>query len=90
MKGGKPMKINVTMNDELYKRMVDYADKNYLNKSQLISIALTDYLNAKQAITAMSEIALATRQIANSNEIDEDTKKELEKLELICSMMNVK
>lgn len=84
------MKINVTMNDELYERLVDYADKNYLNKSQLISIALTDYLNAKQAITAMNEIALATRQIANSNEIDEDTKKELEKLELICSMMNIK
>lgn len=85
------MKINVTMNDELYERMVEYSNRNYMNKSQLVSLAVTDYLNSKQMINAISDISVAMKKIAESNGIDEDTKAELEKFELLCSMfrMNV-
>lgn len=80
------MKINITMNDDLYNRMVEYSERNYLNKSQLISIALADYLNSKQMINAIADISLAFQKIAEANEIDEDTKRELEKFQVICSM----
>lgn len=82
------MKINVTMNDDLYQRMVEYSDRNYLNKSQLISIALTDYLNSKQMLNAITDMSVAMTKIAESNEIDEEQKQELEKFQILCSMFS--
>lgn len=84
------MKINVTMNDDLYERMVEYSERNYMNKSQLISVALTDYLNAKQMLNAITDMSVAMTKIADSNEIDEESKQELEKFQLLSSMFSLK
>ena len=39
------MKVNVTLDDELMQRVDNYADRNYMSRSGLISIAVTQYLN---------------------------------------------
>lgn len=80
------MKLNITMNDDLYARMEEYASRNYYNKSTLISVALTDYLNSKQMITAIKDMSVAMQQIASSHEISEEAKAELERFELLASM----
>jgi metal-responsive CopG/Arc/MetJ family transcriptional regulator len=84
------MKMNITISDELYDRLVDYAEKNYFNKSTLISFALTDYLNQKQMISAISDMSVSMRRIADSGTIDEQTKKDLERFETLASMLSGK
>ena len=35
------MKVNISLDDELMKRLDDYADRNYMSRSGLISLACT-------------------------------------------------
>lgn len=80
------MKINVSMDDSLVARMDNYADENYTTRSGLITTALTQYLNAKEMVTAVTKMGLAMQAIADKGEIDEQTQKELDDFERMCKM----
>ena len=49
------MKFNVSMNDELFQRLDEEAKKNYLSRSGLVSLAVTKYLQDKQAMDAIGQ-----------------------------------
>lgn len=80
------MKLNVSLADDLVSRIDSFADENYMSRSGLISIAVTQYLNQHEAINAMKSVALSIRKIADGNVVDEDTMKELEDFERISEM----
>lgn len=75
------MKVNITLDDELMKEVDDFADKNYMSRSGLLSLAVTQYINQNKAIFAMQDLALAMRKIADTNEMDDETKEQLEDFE---------
>ena len=54
-------KVNVTLDENLVERMDNYADDNYLSRSGLMSLALTQYLNQNDIVRAVNEISLAMR-----------------------------
>lgn len=72
------MKVNVSMDDRLAKRMDDYADANYMTRSGLVAVALTQYLNAQETLDVMKQMGIALSKLANKNSVTEADKDELE------------
>lgn len=81
------VKINVTLDEDLMRRVDEYAEENYLNRSSLISIATTQFLNSADVTKAVKDIALAIRKIADSGTIDDETRKQLEDFERLSKML---
>jgi metal-responsive CopG/Arc/MetJ family transcriptional regulator len=81
------MKVGITLDDNLMKRIDDYADENYMSRSGLISLAVTQYLNAAEVTRAVKDMALAMRKIADNGEIDSETQKQLEDFERLSKML---
>lgn len=84
------MKVNITLDDELMKRIDEYADKNYMSRSGLISLAATQYLNSNEMMLAISDMALSMRKIADTGKLDHETIEQLEDFERIARMLAIK
>lgn len=80
------MKATITLDDELMKRIDDYADRNYMSRSGLISLASTQYLNSNEVIYAISDIAVSIRKIADSGKLDHGTIEKLEDFERLVKL----
>ena len=65
------MKVNVTLDDELMQRVDNYADRNYMSRSGLISLAVTQYLNQQEVILAIKDVSLAIRKIADIEQFED-------------------
>ena len=81
------MKVTISLDDKLMKRIDQNADETYMSRSGLISLACTQYINANEGIRAIKDMALTMRKIADNGEIDEQTRKELEDFERVCNML---
>lgn len=84
------MKVGITIDDDLLRRADDYADKNYLSRSGLITVALNQYLTAQSVSDYMREITILMRKIADKGAVDHETMANLEDLERICKMFVLK
>lgn len=82
------MKVNITLDDELLKRVDNYADRNYLSRSGLISLALTQFLNSNEMILAVKDMAFSMRKIADTGVVDHDTIERMEDIERLAKMFS--
>lgn len=80
------MKVQISLDDKLMERVDNYADNNYMSRSGLISLACVQYLNQADIVMAIKDMSLAMRKIADTGEIDENTRRELEDFERLCKM----
>lgn len=80
------MKVNITLDDELMQRLDNFADKNYMSRSGLVSLAVTQYLNSNEMILAVKDMALCMRKIADTGVIDHETMEQLEDFERFAKM----
>lgn len=80
------MKVQITLDDELMKRVDSYADENYMSRSGLISLAVTQYLNTKEMMSAITRMSIVMEKIADKGEIDKQTQHELEDFQRMCSL----
>lgn len=81
------MKINISLDEELVKRIEDYADRNYMSRSGCISFACTQFLNQEDAARAVTDLAVTMRKIADSGKVDNHTREKLEDFERIANML---
>lgn len=81
------VKVNITLDEELLRRVDDYAEENYLNRSSLVSLATTQFLNAADVTKAICDMAFSMRKIADNGEIDDETRKQLEDFERLSRML---
>lgn len=81
------MKVNITLDDELMQRLDNFADKNYMSRSGLVSLAVTQYLNANEMILAVKDMALCMRKIADTGVVDHETMEQLEDFERLAKML---
>lgn len=81
------MKVQITLDDALMTRVDEFADKNYMSRSGLMSLAVTQYLNAADVTSAVKDMALCIRKIADTGEIDEETQRQLVDLERYCKLL---
>lgn len=80
-------KFQVSMDDELLARIEEYADRNYTTRSGAISLACNQLVMADDMRRAIRTMALAMKRIAESNEIDEQSKTDLQAFEMLAKMM---
>lgn len=81
------MKVQITLDDALMQRVDAYADQNYMSRSGLLSLAVTQYLNAADVSLAVKEMALAMRKIADNGTVDHETMEQLEDFERLSKML---
>jgi metal-responsive CopG/Arc/MetJ family transcriptional regulator len=81
------IKVNITLDEDLMRRVDEYAEENYLNRSSLVSIATTQFLNAADVTKAVKDMAFAMRKIADSGEIDDESRRQLEDFERLSKML---
>lgn len=82
------VKFQVSMDDELFAKIEDYADRNYTTRSGAISLACNQLVMADEVQRAIRTMALAMKRIAESNEIDEQSKEELKSFEMLAKMFS--
>ncbi len=80
------MKVQVSMDNALLKRVDQYADDNYMSRSALVTLALTQFLNSQEVKIALKDIAICTRKIADTGAVDSETQQKLFDLERFCRM----
>lgn len=83
------MKVNITCDDELMKRVDSYAERNYLSRSGLFNLAVTNYLNSVELMSCITDMSVAMQKIADTNEIDDETYEQLKDFERICKAVGV-
>ena len=80
-------KINVSIDDTLLARVDNYADNNYMSRSGLLTLAVNNYLNQVEALTAVKEMSLAVRKIADTGNLDNVTMSQLEDFERLSRLL---
>lgn len=78
------MKVQLSVNDDLMKKVDKYAEESYVSRSTFFSLAATQYINQQELAAAVKGMALSMRRIADNNSVDADTLRELSEFEKIC------
>ena len=81
------VKLQITLEEELLNSVDDYCDKNYMNRSWLISQALVQVLNQQKMIDSLVNVSIALKNVSEQGFIDDSTKKEMEQFESLCKMI---
>lgn len=81
------VKVQITLEDELLNMVDDYCDKNFMNRSWLISQSLLQVLNQQKLIDSISNLSVAIKNCSLNGDIDEETKKEMQNFETLCTML---
>lgn len=81
------MKLQISLDDELVARIDNCADKNYMSRSGFISQACVQLLNQTELVTSINRISYACQKVAESNQLDEDTKQQFREFELLAKIM---
>ncbi len=81
------MKVTMSLDDELMKRIDDYAKKNYTSRSGLVTIATTQFLNANELQEVIKGMALSFAKIADNGSFSEEDRKQMEDYERICKLL---
>ena len=79
-------KFQVSMDDELATRLEEYADRHFMTRSGVVTLACNQLLLTEDVQRSIKTIALAMRRIADSNKIDDKSKEELREFELLAKM----
>lgn len=79
-------KVQITMDSNLLKTVDEYCDKHFLNRSWMISQACLQVINQQKLIDAISTMSLAIKKAAETGELDDDTRKQLQDFEVLSKM----
>lgn len=80
-------KVQISIDDSLLDRIDNYADNNYLTRSGLITLATNQYLNSAEVITAIKDMSVSMRKIADQGSVDKQTMEQLEDFERIANVL---
>lgn len=80
-------KVQISIDDSLLDRIDNYADNNYLTRSGLITLATNQYLNSAEVITAIKDMSVSMRKIADQGSVDKQTMEQLEDFERIAKVL---
>ena len=81
------VKFNISADENLIARADAYAEKNYMTRSGLVSLALTQFLNQNDIVQALNDISISIRKLADGKEISDDELNELKNFETVAKML---
>lgn len=71
-------KVNITIDDKLLERIDRYTEENYMSRSGFFSFSANQILLQSEVMLAVNKLTLAFQRIADTGDVNEETKKELE------------
>lgn len=74
-------KVQISIDDELLEKLDVCADEMYMSRSGFISYSVAQIVNSSLMMKAIKDMAITMRIIAESGEIDEESKKQIEEFE---------
>lgn len=80
------VKLQITMDEDLLADVDDYCDKNYMNRSWLITQAVNQVINQQKVIDALCDISIAIKKVSDTGVLDEETEKQLADFETVVKM----
>lgn len=80
-------KVQISIDDKLLDRIDCYADENYITRSGLISMGMSEYLNSRETMRLIKNLNVAVQRIADQGAVDEDTMRQLEDFERLCKII---
>lgn len=81
------MKVQISLDDDLMKRIDSYSDSNYMSRSGFISLACTQYLATAEVVSAVKSLSLAMQKIADTGKVDSETLEQLEDYKRLADML---
>lgn len=81
-------KVQISIDDKLLERIDNYADENYISRSGLISMGMSEYLTSKETMLLVKNLGLAVQKIADQGIVDDDTMREIEDFERLCKIIS--
>lgn len=84
----KAVKVQITMDESLLSRLDDFVDRNFSTRSGAIALACTQMLLSDDIRVSIRTIANAMKRIAESNEIDEQSKEDFKQFELLAKALS--
>ena len=82
------MKVNVSLDDELLKKVDEFADNNYISRSALISLALQQFISADEVKKAIKELSVSMSRIAVFGSVSDEDRKRLDELAAFCKVLS--
>lgn len=82
------VKVNVSFDEELLKRVDAFADANYMSRSGAVAMACTKLVNENDMMAAIKSMAFSMRKIADTGTIDDETRATLEDFERFSKMVS--
>lgn len=82
------MKVQISMDEELVRRIDKQADALYMTRSGYIASACAQTLNATEMMVAIKDVSLAMRKIADTAQIDEESRNQLEDFERMVKLIS--
>lgn len=80
------VKVQVTFDEELLKRIDDTADELYINRSALVSLATSQFITQQELSALIKDMALAMRKIADSGSVSSEVMEQLEDFERFAKL----
>lgn len=78
-------KINITLRDDLLERMDSYSQNNAMTRSGLIALAVTQYLNAVEAMPSVNKLLASMAAVAegtlNGQLVPDEANKKLDEIQ---------
>lgn len=84
------MKITMNINDDLLSRVDNYARANYLTRTSVFSMAVSQFLLSQELPSLMANMNKAMLKIAETGEVTEEQKKAIDMVEALCQAINAK
>lgn len=82
------MKVQITMDDVLARKLDDFANRNYTSRSGVVSLAVSQYLQADEVRQAIVCLSVAAQKIADTGTVDEDTLRQINDLAITCKVLS--
>lgn len=80
-------KINISFDTELLGKIDEYAKNNYMSRTAVIKQACTQLVMAQEVTQALRQLAFSMQRIADTQQIDEQSKKELEGFKALAYLL---
>lgn len=80
-------KVQISMDSELLNEVDDYCDRNYINRSLMISQACLQIINQQKLVDSIASLSQSIELCAKAGQLDDDTRREMERFETLSRML---
>ena len=80
-------KLQITIDDRLNSKIDQFCDDNFMTKSNFFNFSATEFLVSRDVSKAIMELNVSLKRVADSNQIDEQTRTELEAFQKTCDLL---